>query len=246
MSDLQKEYQEFFDKKLEEYGVSSPAQLSEEDKKKFFNEIELEWEEGKGPAKSAASVYDRLDAVSAKLTEVGANKKVQLAAAEAAEAVWAIQAEESYPPRGNPDASPLRRLNKYQKVVATVHNREHNLILDIVESQNSSPKFSAHYGDQFYAHGDTKFNAVKAWAEAHRDHKFGEADKNWKREPVIGMTVSASLLEPGDEVVLTASKQKALVQRYVPFGKYYVFPVDANGNASMSAKLVSADELTQV
>ena len=38
------EYQKFFAKKLEKFGVSSPAELSVEDKKKFFNEIEAEWE----------------------------------------------------------------------------------------------------------------------------------------------------------------------------------------------------------
>ena len=38
------EYQKFFAKKLEKFGVSSPAELSVEDKKKFFDEIEAEWE----------------------------------------------------------------------------------------------------------------------------------------------------------------------------------------------------------
>lgn len=38
------EYQKFFAKKLEKFGVSSPAELSDEDKKKFFDEIEAEWE----------------------------------------------------------------------------------------------------------------------------------------------------------------------------------------------------------
>lgn len=37
------EYKAFFEKKLKEYGVSSPAELSDEDKKKFFNEIDKEW-----------------------------------------------------------------------------------------------------------------------------------------------------------------------------------------------------------
>jgi len=37
-------YQEFFKGKLEEYGVNSPADLDDEDKKKFFNEIEEEWD----------------------------------------------------------------------------------------------------------------------------------------------------------------------------------------------------------
>ena len=37
------EYQKFFRKKLEKFGVKSPAELSDEDKKKFFSEIEAEW-----------------------------------------------------------------------------------------------------------------------------------------------------------------------------------------------------------
>lgn len=36
-------YKEFFQKKLNDYGVSSPAKLSNSDKKKFFSEIEKEW-----------------------------------------------------------------------------------------------------------------------------------------------------------------------------------------------------------
>lgn len=37
------EYQEFFRKKLEDYGVKSPSELSDSEKKKFFNEIKSEW-----------------------------------------------------------------------------------------------------------------------------------------------------------------------------------------------------------
>ena len=37
------EYEAFFKSKLEKYGVSSPAELSEEEKKKFFNEIDSEY-----------------------------------------------------------------------------------------------------------------------------------------------------------------------------------------------------------
>ena len=39
----QDEYQEFFQKKLKDWGANSPADLSVEEKKKFFNEIEQEW-----------------------------------------------------------------------------------------------------------------------------------------------------------------------------------------------------------
>ena len=45
------EYQKFFDKKLAKWKIKSPAELSDEDKKKFYNEIDAEWnsddEEGK-------------------------------------------------------------------------------------------------------------------------------------------------------------------------------------------------------
>lgn len=37
------EYQKFFAKKLEKFGVSNPDELSVEDKKKFFGEIKAEW-----------------------------------------------------------------------------------------------------------------------------------------------------------------------------------------------------------
>ena len=37
------EYQEFFSKKLEKWGVKSPAELDKADKKKFFDEIDSEW-----------------------------------------------------------------------------------------------------------------------------------------------------------------------------------------------------------
>jgi hypothetical protein len=40
-------YQKFFQKKLKEYGVKSPDELSDEDKKKFFNEIDKEWKADK-------------------------------------------------------------------------------------------------------------------------------------------------------------------------------------------------------
>ena len=37
------EYKKFFDKKLAKWKIKSPAELSDEDKKKFFSEIEKEW-----------------------------------------------------------------------------------------------------------------------------------------------------------------------------------------------------------
>ena len=37
-------YKKFFDAKLKKYGVSSPAELKGDDKKKFYDEIDAEWE----------------------------------------------------------------------------------------------------------------------------------------------------------------------------------------------------------
>jgi hypothetical protein len=47
-SDLQKSYQDYFKGKLDKFGAKSPADLSDEQKKEFFNEISKEWEKGKG------------------------------------------------------------------------------------------------------------------------------------------------------------------------------------------------------
>ena len=46
--DLKKEYTKFFDKVLDLYNVSSPEDLSKEDKEDFFNTIALAWDEGEG------------------------------------------------------------------------------------------------------------------------------------------------------------------------------------------------------
>jgi hypothetical protein len=48
LSPLQKEYREFFRWMLDRYGVKSPASLSEQKKKDFFNEIQLGWVKGSG------------------------------------------------------------------------------------------------------------------------------------------------------------------------------------------------------
>jgi hypothetical protein len=37
-------YKEFFAKKLKKYGVNSPSELSDADKKKFYDEVDAEWE----------------------------------------------------------------------------------------------------------------------------------------------------------------------------------------------------------
>ena len=47
MTANQKAYREFFDKKCKKFGCKSPNELSDEDKKKFYNEIEKEWTKDK-------------------------------------------------------------------------------------------------------------------------------------------------------------------------------------------------------
>ena len=46
-SEAQDAYREFFHKKLEEFGVDSPAKLSDDKKKEFFNQIKAEWPDAK-------------------------------------------------------------------------------------------------------------------------------------------------------------------------------------------------------
>lgn len=43
-SKKQKKYDDFFEGKLKEYGVKSPAELDDAKKKEFFNEIDKEWD----------------------------------------------------------------------------------------------------------------------------------------------------------------------------------------------------------
>jgi hypothetical protein len=45
---LQDEYQEYFQGMLKKYKVSSPADLDEEELKKFFNDVSDGWIKGKG------------------------------------------------------------------------------------------------------------------------------------------------------------------------------------------------------
>jgi hypothetical protein len=44
LSEKQKEYRDFFMDKMVKYGVDSPAEMDEETKKKFFNEISADWD----------------------------------------------------------------------------------------------------------------------------------------------------------------------------------------------------------
>ena len=48
MSELQKSYKDYFGAKLNKFGAKSPADLTEDQKKEFFNEIKKDWEKGQG------------------------------------------------------------------------------------------------------------------------------------------------------------------------------------------------------
>lgn len=52
LSDLQKSYREYFGAKMEKFGVKSPAELDDAQKKEFFNEITKDWEKGKGASEA--------------------------------------------------------------------------------------------------------------------------------------------------------------------------------------------------
>ena len=43
----QEAYRKFFDGKLKKWNIKSPAELDDADKKKFYNEIEKEWDKDK-------------------------------------------------------------------------------------------------------------------------------------------------------------------------------------------------------
>ena len=47
-SELQKSYAEYFTAKLKKFDAESPADLNDEQKKEFFNEITKDWDKGKG------------------------------------------------------------------------------------------------------------------------------------------------------------------------------------------------------
>jgi len=55
------EYQKFFDKKLAKWKIKSPAELSDEDKKKFYNEIDAEWNSDDEEGKDGMKEYIKQD-----------------------------------------------------------------------------------------------------------------------------------------------------------------------------------------
>jgi hypothetical protein len=61
LSDLQKEYREFFKFILNNcYDEKSPAKLSEEKKKEFFDNINKYWVKGKGASKDLDQIKDEI------------------------------------------------------------------------------------------------------------------------------------------------------------------------------------------
>lgn len=58
-SELKKSYQDYFQAKLSKFGVESPADLDEEKKKEFFNEISADWDAGKGVKPSAEKEVEK-------------------------------------------------------------------------------------------------------------------------------------------------------------------------------------------
>jgi hypothetical protein len=52
LSELQKSYRDYFSAKMNKFGVKSPAEMTEDQKKDFFNEITKDWEKGKGATES--------------------------------------------------------------------------------------------------------------------------------------------------------------------------------------------------
>ena len=57
------EYQKLFNAKLKKYGVNSPEDLSDEEKKKFFDEIDKEWKGDNEKAEELVKEYIKKDGV---------------------------------------------------------------------------------------------------------------------------------------------------------------------------------------
>ena len=76
LSILQKNWREYFMAKMNKYGVKSPAELSEEDKKDFFNELKKDWERGEG-ATSAGKKDVEVHGVKESINEGAGSKKLQ-------------------------------------------------------------------------------------------------------------------------------------------------------------------------
>lgn len=55
------EYQKFFNKKLKKYGVDSPEDLSDKEKKKFFDEVDREWKGDDEKSEALVKEYIKKD-----------------------------------------------------------------------------------------------------------------------------------------------------------------------------------------
>lgn len=82
-SSLQKGYRAFFDAMLKKYSVSSPTELSDEQKAKFFDECDKGWKAGDGPTEKAkedlALKASRRAAIKARLANETADRKTMAA-----------------------------------------------------------------------------------------------------------------------------------------------------------------------
>ena len=78
-SEVQDAYREFFRNKLEEFGVKSPAELSEDQKKDFFNQIKAEWPDAKAEMLNESKESDEANKVAFARAYADCNdiKKVQ-------------------------------------------------------------------------------------------------------------------------------------------------------------------------
>jgi hypothetical protein len=59
-------YKEFFAKKLKKYGVNSPSELSDADKKKFYDEVDAEWEDEDEELEEAIKIGDTISYIDRK------------------------------------------------------------------------------------------------------------------------------------------------------------------------------------
>lgn len=60
LSNLQKEYREYFRFMLDLYEIKSPSALSEEKKKDFFNNVSKYWVKGKGASKELDKIAEEI------------------------------------------------------------------------------------------------------------------------------------------------------------------------------------------
>ena len=69
LSALQEEYREYFKCILDCYGVNSPAKLSDDKKKEFFDNVNKYWTKGKGATKDLDKIKEEICGKDNKKTE---------------------------------------------------------------------------------------------------------------------------------------------------------------------------------